>query len=93
MNVVTDSAPVGAKLRLAVRPERVRMNGPEGEGVAARILDIVYRGSVTHYYMTSPGGPLLCYRQNAAATDWTVGDDVRCAWDVESGVLVAPEPG
>jgi ABC-type Fe3+/spermidine/putrescine transport system ATPase subunit len=93
VSVVTDSAPVGAKVRLAVRPERVRMNGPHGEGVAARILDIVYRGSVTHYYMTSAGGPLLCYRQDAAAGDWTVGDEVRCAWDVESGVLVEPEPG
>jgi putative spermidine/putrescine transport system ATP-binding protein/spermidine/putrescine transport system ATP-binding protein len=91
VSVVTESAAVGAKVRLAVRPERVRMNGPEGEGVSARIRDIVYRGSVTHYYMNSAGGPLLSYRQNAAAGDWTVGDDVRCAWDVESGVLVAPE--
>ena len=91
VTLVTDSATVGAKVRLAVRPERVRMNDPQGEGVAARIRDIVYRGSVTHYYMTSAGGPLLCYRQDAAAGDWAVGDDVRCAWDVESGVLVAPE--
>jgi spermidine/putrescine ABC transporter ATP-binding subunit len=91
VSVVTASATVGAKVRLAVRPERVRMNGPEGEGVAARIRDVVYRGSVTHYYMNSAGGPLLSYRQNAADGDWTVGDDVRCAWDVESGVLVAPE--
>jgi spermidine/putrescine ABC transporter ATP-binding subunit len=91
VSVVAASATVGAKVRLAVRPERVRMNGPDGEGVAARIRDVVYRGSVTHYYMNSAGGPLLSYRQNAAAGDWTVGDDVRCAWDVESGVLVAPE--
>jgi ABC-type Fe3+/spermidine/putrescine transport system ATPase subunit len=93
VSVVTDSAMVGAKVRLAVRPERVRMTAPQGEGVSARICDIVYRGSVTHYYMNSAGGPLLCYRQNAAARDWSVGDDVRCAWDVESGVLVVPEPG
>ncbi|TMH17563.1 MAG: ABC transporter ATP-binding protein [Betaproteobacteria bacterium] len=93
VSVVTDSATVGAKVRLAVRPERVRMNAPQSEGVSARIRDIVYRGSVTHYYMNSAGGPLLCYRQNAAAGDWSVGDDVRCAWNVESGVLVAPESG
>jgi len=92
VGVVADSVTVGAKVRLAVRPERVRMSASGGEGVSARIRDIVYRGSVTHYYMTSAGGPLLSYRQNAAAGDWTVGDDVRCAWDVESGVLVTPEP-
>jgi len=91
VSVVAASATVGAKVCLAVRPERVRMNGPGGEGVAARIRDVVYRGSVTHYYMNSAGGPLLSYRQNVAAGDWAVGDDVRCAWDVESGVLVAPE--
>ena len=91
VSVVTDAAKIGDKVRLAVRPERVRMNGSEGEGVSARIRDIVYRGSVTHYYMSSAAGPLLCYRQNAAAGDWTVGDDVRCTWDVRSGVIVVAE--
>src|SRR5260370_18032171 len=78
VSVVTDSATVGAKVRLAVRPERVRMNAPQAEGVSARIRDLVYRGSLTHHYINSAGVPLLCYRQNAAADDWTVGDDVRC---------------
>jgi putative spermidine/putrescine transport system ATP-binding protein/spermidine/putrescine transport system ATP-binding protein len=91
VSVVTDAARIGDKVRLAVRPERVRMNDSEGEGVSARIRDIVYRGAVTHYYMSSAAGPLLCYRQNAAAGDWTVGDDVRCTWDVQSGVLVVAE--
>jgi len=91
VSVATALAKIGAKVRLAVRPERVRMNASDGEGVSARIRDIVYRGSATHYYMTTAGGPLLSYRQDAAAGDWTVGDNVRCAWDVESGVLVAPE--
>lgn len=91
VRVVADSVAVGAKVRLAVRPERVRMNPPDGEGLSARVRDIVYRGSVTHFYMDSVGGPLLSYSQNAAAGDWSIGDDVRCAWNVESGVLVAPE--
>jgi spermidine/putrescine ABC transporter ATP-binding subunit len=91
VRVVTDSAAVGAKVRLAVRPERVRMNRPDGEGLSARVRDIVYRGSVTHYYLDSAGGSLLCYRQNAAAGDWAVGDAACCDWDVGSGVVVAPE--
>jgi spermidine/putrescine ABC transporter ATP-binding subunit len=91
VGVAADAARVGAKVRVAVRPECVHMNRPGGEGVSARIRDIVYRGSVTHYYMSSTGGALLSYRQNAAVGDWTVGDEVRCTWDAESGVLVAPE--
>jgi spermidine/putrescine ABC transporter ATP-binding subunit len=85
------TAPVGAKVRLAVRPERVRMSRRDGEGLRGKVRSIVYRGSVTHYYMDSAGGPLLAYAQNAGAGDWAVGDDVRCAWDVEGGVLVTPE--
>ena len=67
------------------------MSGPGGEGLSAQVRSIVYRGPVTHYYMDGAGGPLLAYAQNAGAGDWAVGDDVRCAWDVEGGVLVAPE--
>jgi putative spermidine/putrescine transport system ATP-binding protein/spermidine/putrescine transport system ATP-binding protein len=92
VRVVAASVPVGAKVRLAVRPERVRMNRPGGDGLSAQVRSIVYRGAVTHYYMDGAGGPLLAYAQNAAAGDWEVGDDVRCAWDVEGGVLVASEP-
>ena len=91
VRVVAESAPVGAKVRLAVRPERVRMNHADGEGLSAQVRSIVYRGSVTHYYMDGAGGPLLAYAQNAAAGEWAIGEDVCCAWDVESGVLVAPE--
>jgi len=81
----------GGAVRVAVRPERVRMNRPGGEGLPARLRSIVYRGSVTHYYMDSAGGALLAYAQNAAAGDWSAGDEVRCAWDAGSAVLVAPE--
>ncbi len=93
VGVAAEAATIGDKVRLAVRPERVRINRPDGEGLPARVRDIVYRGSVTHYYMDSAGGPLIAYRQNAAPSggDWSVGDEVRCAWDEASGVLVAPE--
>src|SRR5439155_25541220 len=92
VRVARDSAAIGTRVRLAVRPERVRMNPPDGEGLSARVRDIVYRGSVTHFYMDGIGGPLLSYSQNANAGDWSVGDDVRCAWDMKSAVLVAREP-
>jgi spermidine/putrescine ABC transporter ATP-binding subunit len=94
----TVGAHVGAKVRVAVRPERVRMHrgsldGRDTDsGVPARVRDVVYRGSVTHFYMDSACGSLLSYSQNAGATDWAIGDSVRCDWDAGSGVLVMPEP-
>jgi putative spermidine/putrescine transport system ATP-binding protein/spermidine/putrescine transport system ATP-binding protein len=91
VRVVAPSTPIGAKVRLAVRPERIRMNRPAGEGLSAQVRSVVYRGSVTHYYMDGAAGPLLAYAQNAGAGDWAVGDHVRCSWDAEGAVLVVPE--
>jgi putative spermidine/putrescine transport system ATP-binding protein/spermidine/putrescine transport system ATP-binding protein len=85
--VLADS-PVGQKVRIAIRPERLRIESVQGPGLPARIRDIVYRGPVTHFYMDSAGGPLLSYKQNAGGQDWSVGDEVRCSWDAESAVVL-----
>ena len=82
--------PVGERVRIAIRPEKVRIDRAGAPGLQARIRDIVYRGPVTHFYMDSAGGPLLCYQQNAGQS-WSVGDEVRCAWDAESAVVLADE--
>jgi len=79
---------IGDRVRIAIRPERLRMMRDDGLGLPARIRDIVYRGPVTHFYMDSAGGPLLSYQQNAGAQDWSVGDAVRCTWDPESAVVL-----
>jgi len=81
----------GSEVRIAIRPERVRVGNAAGEGLRARIRDIVYRGPITHLYLTTAAGPLLSYQQNSAAQTWRVGDDVRCAWDAASGIAVEPE--
>ncbi len=82
---------LGSKVRVAVRPERVRMERGEGGGLPARIRDVVYRGPITHFYLDSAAGPMLCYRQNAGADDWRAGDDVRCTWEPDSGVVLSAE--
>ncbi|HXX85039.1 MAG TPA: ABC transporter ATP-binding protein [Casimicrobiaceae bacterium] len=81
------SAGIGERVRIAIRPERLRMEPAAAAGLPARIRDIVYRGPVTHFYLDSAGGPLLSYQQNAGAS-WSVGDEVRCAWDAESAVVL-----
>jgi putative spermidine/putrescine transport system ATP-binding protein/spermidine/putrescine transport system ATP-binding protein len=87
-----DALAAGSEVRIAIRPERVRVRDAADAGVPARIHDIVYRGPITHLYMTTAAGPLLSYQQNSAAQTWRVGDDVRCAWDAVSGIAVDPEP-
>jgi putative spermidine/putrescine transport system ATP-binding protein/spermidine/putrescine transport system ATP-binding protein len=85
---VHGTRPVGARVRIAVRPERLRMEKSGAHGLPARVRDIVYRGPVTHFYMDSAAGRLLAYRQDARAGDWRIGDEVRCVWDAGSAVVL-----
>jgi spermidine/putrescine ABC transporter ATP-binding subunit len=85
---VHGSKPTGERVRIAVRPERLRMQRSDGQGLPARLRDIVYRGPVTHFYLDSAAGPLLAYQQNARAGDWAIGDELRCAWDGDSAVVL-----
>ena len=85
---VVGGRPAGERVRIAVRPERLRMGRSDAQGLPARVRDIVYRGPVTHFYMDSAAGPLLAYQQNARAGDWAIGDEVRCAWDADSAVVL-----
>jgi len=80
--------PIGERARIAVRPERLRMQRGGAQGLPARVRDIVYRGPVTHFYMDSAAGPLLAYRQDARAGEWAIGDEVRCTWDADSAVVL-----
>jgi spermidine/putrescine ABC transporter ATP-binding subunit len=89
--VRTEAVSIGDAVRIAIRPERVRLGPARGDGLPARIRDIVYRGPVTHFYMDSAAGPLLSYRQNASVDEWSAGDEVRCGWDAASAVVVEPE--
>ncbi len=86
--------PTGAAIRLAVRPERVQILGPDQPGQRARVRDVVFRGSTIHYYLDSESGPILAYEQNAAPGDagWQPGDVVSCRWAPASGVIVTASP-
>jgi spermidine/putrescine ABC transporter ATP-binding subunit len=83
--------PIGALLRLAIRPEKIALNRvPAGEGLRARIREIVYRGANTHLYLESAAGPVIAYLQNAGseATPWQVDDIVTCGWAPTSAVVL-----
>ena len=81
----------GTRVRIAIRPERVRIQRSTDSGIPVRIRDIVYRGPITHLYMDSAAGPMLSYRQNAGAETGRIGEEVRCEWDAESAIVIVPE--
>jgi spermidine/putrescine ABC transporter ATP-binding subunit len=83
--------PIGAAVRVAVRPEKIRLDGAATKmGLAARLHEIVYRGSTTHLYLESASGPIVAYLQNTApeAAPWRVGDEVICSWAPGSAVVL-----
>ena len=91
---VRGSYPAGAKLRLAIRPERVLL-GSAGEtgALPAIVRDIVYRGVTAHLYLECGGQALLAYVQNSAqaALEWRPGQAVAVSLPAESLVrLEAP---
>jgi putative spermidine/putrescine transport system ATP-binding protein/spermidine/putrescine transport system ATP-binding protein len=88
---VPDQGATGERVRIAVRPERTWIGAAGRFPQAARVREIIYRGSSTHYYLESEAGTVLVYRQNDAPGQgaWQPGDAVSCGWAPESGVIVA----
>jgi putative spermidine/putrescine transport system ATP-binding protein/spermidine/putrescine transport system ATP-binding protein len=93
--VKDSAAPVGAEVRIAVRPERMRLGGPGEFAQGGTVRDIVYRGATTHYYLQTAAGQVQVYRQNDApgVGAWGPGQQVSCAWAPESAVIVARDGG
>jgi spermidine/putrescine ABC transporter ATP-binding subunit len=87
---------VGARVRLALRPERVRLQASGGgEGIAARVREIVYRGALTHVMLEAGGQTMTAVLQNTGpeASTWRPGDEVRLGWEPDSLVLLADGTG
>jgi len=83
---VPGSHATGARLRLAIRPERVRITrGATSEGAAATVRDVIYRGMNAHITLDLNGQAVAAIVQNSgdAAIDLAIGESV--------GVLFPPE--
>ena len=96
---VATSVRTGEKLKLAVRPERVRIdlaNGraPEGgsrlEGV---IAERVYLGSVTHYHVDTASGRVVSHRMNDESdARFEPGRRVVLTWSPDHSAVLAASP-
>jgi spermidine/putrescine transport system ATP-binding protein len=94
---VGSSTRPGEQLRIAVRPERVRIepaeaNAPEGgsrvEGVVA---ELVYLGGLSHFYVDADGvGRIVSHRMDdAVAASLEPGRRVVLTWPAEHSYLLA----
>ncbi len=79
-------------LALALRPERIDLRGPDGEGMAAQIDLATYRGLVIDYRVRAASGLTLIARCPAPAIGGppvlSAGEAVRLSWRPEAAVLV-----
>ena len=92
--VATSGLSPGERLRLAVRPERVRI-GPSSEpGLPATVREVVYRGAAVHLLLESRGAALMAYVQNDStlATSWSPGEEVSVSFAPESVVVLGSRP-
>lgn len=84
---------VGDAIKLALRPEKVRLD-PQGR-LAATLREIVYRGAQTHLYMETAGGMVAAHLPNdgTAPRDLAPGAVVRLEWDDASVVALSSASG
>jgi len=85
---------VGEEVRVAVRPEKIRLvPAGTGGGLPARVRHVVYLGATTHLYLDGPdGASIVVHVQNSSpdAVAWKPGDPVACAWEAKSAFLLGP---
>jgi spermidine/putrescine transport system ATP-binding protein len=88
----------GDSLKLAVRPERVRVDladrpAPEdGSRLEGVVAEIVYLGSLTQFHVDTKLGRVLSYRMNEAqggAAGIDSGRDVVLTWPAEDSSVLA----
>ena len=85
----------GANVAVVVRPEHLRVlrsgEGTDGANVVeATVSEVVYLGPSRKIGLKLRDGASIVVRETAAgAGDWRAGDEVRLAWSVDRGVLVA----
>lgn len=88
--IADGGTPPGQRLRLAIRPERVKIRPAGGPGLPATIREVVYRGAATHVFMDSGGVPLASVLQNetSSASGWSPGGSVSVEFEPESVVVL-----
>jgi spermidine/putrescine transport system ATP-binding protein len=87
---VSSSARAGDRIRVAVRPERVRVSGPgaPGDGSGSRlegtVAEVVYLGMVTQFHVDTSAGRIVSNRlADESLEPYAVGARVVLSWEPE----------
>ena len=91
----------GSAAALVVRPERLRIVGPDDaiapgtNAIEAAVSDVLYLGSIRKYELALPDGQPAVVRQQVGGSEreWRAADRVRLCWAVDDGVIVADPHG
>ncbi len=95
---VAAGATTGSRVRVAVRPERVRIAPREagdvsdgGSWLAGTVAEIVYLGMLTQYHVTTAAGHVVSHRMNDDdAPRVELGSLVVVAWAAEDTSVLGP---
>jgi putative spermidine/putrescine transport system ATP-binding protein/spermidine/putrescine transport system ATP-binding protein len=84
----------GQRLRLAVRPERVRVRAAGSSGLPAIVRQVIYRGASMQLFMESGGVPLISFLQNDSTTaaGWVPGQAVSVDFEPKGVVVLNNSP-
>ncbi|HVY16735.1 MAG TPA: ABC transporter ATP-binding protein [Rhodopila sp.] len=81
----------GGAVKIAVRPERLKMDAPAGGGMPAMVRDVVFRGSYYAYELSiaDQASPIFVYTQARKAIP--ADGEVTIDWSPESAILLADQ--
>jgi ABC-type Fe3+/spermidine/putrescine transport system ATPase subunit len=78
---LADPLPPGAPCVLMVRPERVRLDATEGEGLPAQLTEALFQGDHVRLRLALPGGAeVIAKRPVGEAAMPAPGEAVRLGW-------------
>ncbi len=90
---------VGDVVRVAVRPERIRIDpgaaGPPDDGsrLGGTIGEVVYLGMFTQFKIETAAGTILCHRlADEDLSQYTVDSNVVLTWPVDQTAVLAGPP-
>ena len=81
----------GAGIRVAVRPEWVRIGVETGDGshLGGTVAEVVYLGMYTQFHVDTPAGRIVSHRLAEDAPQLAVGEPVSIFWDADQSYELA----
>ena len=75
--------PSGARVKIALRPERIRIAGSGADGLPARVTEAIYAGNATTLMLDAQGDYRIRLRIPAGAglPEPRIGEAVSLQWD------------